>query len=441
MVSSTVFSASLFVLATLAAGAPHLEPRAQAIPIKDPLPSYISENLGIHASYKAQGEYQAAPSGCTISQVNILQRHGSRFPDEDSTDKITKSLKNFKDAMSLSDDLAFVKDYKYNLGVDDLVPQGEIELQNAGREAYNRYSALYPAFTRTDEEQRVQDSATNWLKGYYLTRRVREPPAPVVMPASKGSQTTLDILCDGKPDLSEYQDTWRLMFMSDAIRRFNYAAPGALLEQKDLVRFMQLCGYDAQYSGTVNKFCNLFTEQEWKDFAYYYDVKSYYDDAYGNPLGAATGVGYVAELLARLTGDISWVENDATSVPKDLDLDSTTFPLDSKMYVDFTHNGNIAAALTTIGLKKGPALPANERPEGQEWFSSKIIPFGARLVTEKLTCSGGDYVRFFLNDELLNPSFCSGADASTGLCSLDNFVASQTYVKANGKGEYAQCSE
>ena len=63
---------------------------------------------------------------------------------------------------------------------------------------------------------------------------------------------------------------------------------------------------------------------------------------YGDPLGPVQGVGYVNELLARLTG---------TPVADHTTHNATLpFPLDRALYADFTHE-MLAACATTSFLK------------------------------------------------------------------------------------------
>ena len=66
-----------------------------------------------------------------------------------------------------------------------------------------------------------------------------------------------------------------------------------------------------------------------------------------------------------------------------------------------------------------------------------MTPFAGRMVTEKLTCTGGDFVRIYVDDALQSLEFC-GADSS-GMCSLEAFVTSQKYVRNNGEGDFQKC--
>ena len=60
-----------------------------------------------------------------------------------------------------------------------------------------------------------------------------------------------------------------------------------------------------------------------------------YDSAFGAPLSRAQGIGYVQELVARLTH--TRIERHNSSTNSTLDDNSITFPLDHNLYVDATH--------------------------------------------------------------------------------------------------------
>jgi hypothetical protein len=50
-----------------------------------------------------------------------------------------------------------------------------------------------------------------------------------------------------------------------------------------------------------SSFCNLFTKKEWKGFQYRWDLFWWYYGSYGSSTAKAQGIGYVQELLSRLT--------------------------------------------------------------------------------------------------------------------------------------------
>ncbi|GAA5874128.1 hypothetical protein JCM8547_008381 [Rhodosporidiobolus lusitaniae] len=434
MVASSL--ALLVALASLSSAAPVLEERAANV-----LPDFIANNLGPYSPYHANGVYQAVPSGCSLTQVNILQRHGQRFPTANAGKKIKASVAKLQKATSFSSDLSFVTDYVYELGADDLTPSGASELYREGQEAYKRYSKLFPPFVRTDSSQRVVDSAGNWTEAVYARKGKRTWPLPAVIDNTAGSNDTLDDNnCDSAPDLSSYETTWLATYAAVATARLNSAAPGANLTTADTLNFQQLCGFDSEYHGVLSQWCGLFTKEEWEGMEYYYDLDKYYGTGYGQPLGRVQGVGYVNELLSRLTANRRYVGADQTQVNHTLDSSPSTFPLSGySWFTDFSHDNEITAILAALGLKEDATpLAASGPQEGQTWVTSEIVPFGGKLVTERVQCGVEKYVRFFINEQLQIPTFCAGFSSTTGLCTVENFVESQSYARNNGEGDWAK---
>ena len=64
-----------------------------------------------------------------------------------------------------------------------------------------------------------------------------------------------------------------------------------------------------------------------------------YTFGFGSPVSRALGIGYVQELVARLTHTPIKTHNSSTNV--DLHNNTITFPLDQSLYVDATHDAVI----------------------------------------------------------------------------------------------------
>lgn len=60
-----------------------------------------------------------------------------------------------------------------------------------------------------------------------------------------------------------------------------------------------------------------------------------YNSAFGSPVARVQGLGYLQELVARLTHTPILVHNSSTNAT--LDDNPITFPLDNSLYVDATH--------------------------------------------------------------------------------------------------------
>ena len=167
--------------------------------------------------------------------------------------------------------------------------------------------------------------------------------------------------------------------------------------------------------------------------------------SYGGNLGRVQGVGYVNELLARLTGQ---PVQDHTQTNRTLDASPETFPLDRILYADFSHDNEMVSIYSALGLFKQHLLPDQKLdptgPSSQRtWITSNLVPFSARMMVEKLECGvpqlprpKGVFVRILVNDAVQPLEFCGGIG---GLCELHAFVASQGYARHDGDGDFEKC--
>ena len=156
------------------------------------------------------------------------------------------------------------------------------------------------------------------------------------------------------------------------------------------------------------------------------------------------GVGYINELLARLT---ETPVRDNTQTNRTLDSSPVTFPLDRSIYADFSHDNEMIAIYTAMGLFKQPGLLDPRDPDRKRtWIISQMVPFSGRMVVERLSCTAdfrfqhsrsGIFVRVLVNDALQPLEFCGAG--SDGLCALDSFVESQSYARNDGEGDFEKC--
>lgn len=62
----------------------------------------VASHLGLYSPWQPspRAEEYSVPNGCTVDQVNILQRHGSRYPTLDAAARIAAALDNLQQATS-----------------------------------------------------------------------------------------------------------------------------------------------------------------------------------------------------------------------------------------------------------------------------------------------------------------------------------------------------
>ncbi|KAI0693629.1 acid phosphatase [Cerioporus squamosus] len=428
------------------------------------VPKSLQTKWAQYSPWHPLDDYSAPPAGCEINQVNILQRHGARYPNADDGEQYSRAVEHITSAEKFADKrLKFLEDYEYELGADDLVPFGAAQSFEAGEIAFKRYANLVNSteipFVRAAGAPRVISTATNWTVGFAAASSQRYQPYLNVI-ISEEYNNTLNQDCPNAEDGSREIGIWLSIFGPPIAARLNKAAPGARLNATHVFHLLAMCPFESVAKGTMSPFCSMFSEDDFRAFEYYGDLEKYYKTGYGNPLGAIQGVGYVNELLARLTNEP--VQDHTTH------NSSLEFPLGHKIYADFTHENLMVAVYAALGLfnVSEPLDPRNmpsddafslsgdeasrwnaplahlkEKRGERTWVASRMVPFSSRMATERMTCvrdgREGEYVRILVNDEVQPLEFCGGGEEK--MCTLDDFVRSQGYARRSGDGDFAKC--
>ncbi|KAF5333502.1 hypothetical protein D9611_002520 [Ephemerocybe angulata] len=314
--------------------------------------SEIQNLWGAYTPYFPVQLYKPPPHTCKINQtdsncassapvqVNIIQRHGARFPTSGSTERILAALKKLQSAPVFTDiRLSFVKDYRYPLGVAELVPFGAYQSAESGAIVYDRYRKLVSKgnipFVRASGSTRVIDSATNWTSGFAeASNNIFEPRLAVVLNESL-NDTLEDAMCPRAGDSATQTALWTDAFSDSIAERLNVWAPGANITTSDVPSLLSLCAFESVALEKISSWCSLFTTKEFLQYEYYSDLEKFYGRGYGQELGPVQGVGYINELLARLTG---MPVRDNTQTNHTLTASPITFPLDRTIYADFSHD-------------------------------------------------------------------------------------------------------
>jgi len=382
-----------------------------------------------------------------------LSRHGARDPTK-GQDKLLRATiaKIQANTTQYSKRVAFIKNFTYNLGVDQLVPFGQQELKNSGIKFYQRYESLAKRntiFVRSSGEARVVESAQNFTQGF-CSHNVSNPscttdgfsPLPIlVISEDDGTNNTLNHgLCTAFESKkknggigAQATSNFTNVFAPPITARLNTQLVGANLTNDDTVNLMNICTFATVAEETANPlspFCNLFTTSEWKSFNYLASITKFYNFGPGNPLGPTQGVGFTNELIARLT-DSAVV--DHTSTNQTLDSSSATFPLGLKLYADFSHDNDMISIMSAMGLFNNTAfLSTTQEDDSSSFLASELVPFSSRVYVEKLACDGEseEMVRVLVNDRVMPMTNC-GSNAK-GMCTLSNFVAGLGFARAGG---------
>ncbi|KAI0076913.1 phytase [Panus rudis PR-1116 ss-1] len=411
------------------------------------VPVELQHTWAQYSPYFPVEKYVSPPRNCEITQifrkVNIIQRHGARFPTTGATTRIKAAMAKLESVKHLTDPrLDFLRSFKYDLGADDLVPFGAAQSFDAGQEAFKRYVHLVGddnlPFVRASSSERVVFSANNWTQGFAAASERRFAPVVSVVLDEAANDTLDDAMCPNASGSDAQTNAWLAVYAPPITDRLNKGAPGANLTDVDTYNLISLCPFETVFNEKKSPFCDLFESEPgaFSGFAYSGDLDKYYNTGYGQELGRIQGVGYVNELIARLTES---PVRDNTQTNRTLDASPITFPLNRTIYADFSHDNQMIAIFAAIGLlKPARALDPTHPDPNRTWRAANLVPFSARMVVERLSCDEKEEkVRIFVNDALQPLEFCgAGKD---GLCDLDAFVESQAYARNDGAGDFAKC--
>lgn len=207
---------------------------------------------------------------------------------------------------------------------------------------------------------------------------------------------------------------------------------------------MDLCPFNtvASPTGALSPFCALFSQAEWGQYNHYQSLGKYYGYGAGNPFGPTLGVGYVNELVARLTAS---PVDDHTSTNRTLDSDSATFPFGPgyRLFADFSHDNTLASIYAALGLDSSFPPLSNTTLNGSRqtdgYSAATFVPFGARMYIEKLQCRGANEegVRIIVNGRVVPVEACKSHSIRDGQCPLSVFLKTVAWAKDGGR--WADC--
>ncbi|CUA76359.1 hypothetical protein RSOLAG22IIIB_12240 [Rhizoctonia solani] len=393
------------------------------------MPSYqldpqIAHNLGPYGPrYVVPSEISSkVPEGCNVTMINILQRHGARYPTKDSGAEIDATLLKLKRVSNIAEpSLQFISTFNYTYTADQLNDFGRKQSYVSGQIIAKKYASLGTAkFVRAAQKDRIVESARWWAQGFqggvYDIPIANLPEPDVSIIISDLSNNTLNVqtcvaaeALDPAPgDIKSGE--WLGKFAPPITKRLNALLPGAGLNDNDTINLMSLCGFDTSArNGNASAWCGAFDRSVWKSNEYYYDLEKYYSKSYGSEYARSQGAGWVNELVSRLTGTLV---PDHTTTNSTLNLNPATFPLGPsapRIFADFSSDNNIAMILSGLGILRDAQdlPPTGPIPSPQQFVAAKLVPFAGSTVVEKLSCPalpGKDYVRIIINDAtVMNP--------------------------------------
>lgn len=394
-------------------------------------PYFVSDGFGV--------EEEALPATCKVKQVQILSRHGARYPTAFS------SLLRFADKMQKLDYkasgvLSFLNNWSYELGAAILVPVGKQQLYDSGVLASMQYGGLYDhentkdkLVFRTTTQKRMTESALSFLEGFFGGEEWKEHANLELIIEAGNFNNTLSpyMTCTNANEQmrgSKNRKHWESIYLRNKTEQFSQLMTGMDWTIEDTAAAQLLCPYETVANG-YSQFCELFSFQEWKDFDYAESLWFEQNCAFGAPTGRAQGIGWVNEMIRRIEKkpfDYSTISSENST----FDADKEYFPLNQNIYVDFTHDSVIASVVAALDFKQfSKSMPRDGPEAGETYYStSKLTPFAARLAVEIIECEDeqDDFIHFTLNQRTVpldTRKYGSGYRKNDGWAKLGSWLS------------------
>ncbi|KAI1570076.1 His-Phos-2 domain containing protein [Pyrenophora tritici-repentis] len=391
------------------------------------------------------------PAGTNVTWLNMVHRHGSRYPEvsgEAAERTLGKKLTDAAGKFTGHGPLSFLNDWKFLLGAEILVPNGKQELFTSGTLHYYQYGHLYPnngskIVVRSTTQRRMTESAEYFLAGFFglgwpqnatLELAIEAPGFNNTLAGYKQCNHSSWHMARGA--LME----WVGVYLHDAHQRFRSNLTGDLdWTINDTYNAQALCSYETVSLG-FSHWCGLFTYEEWEGYEYALDIAFQAGTGFASPVGRAIGIGYVEEVLARMQHHV--ITSPSAQINITLDNNTVTFPVDQNLNLDFSHDAGILSILVAFGLTQfADMLPTTHIKQDREFILSHLQPFAGRLDIEVIKApapvnprrgdktvylEGGptSYVHFILNQRTipLGRSHEACGKRDDGWCEMSAFL-------------------
>ncbi|KIR81804.1 acid phosphatase [Cryptococcus gattii EJB2] len=388
------------------------------------------------------------PDGCSVTQVHLLYRHGARYPTSGAGPSTFAAKLAIATAQgggfNATGDLSFLNTWTYKLGAELLTPFGRLQNFELGVAFRQQYGELLNNFTeqgalpvfRTESQDRMVKTAENFAAGFFGVPEYLDQVSIELMVETSGVNNTgapyetcpnSNVASRGSLG-STAASAFAKQAFNGTVSRLQSNVNGVQFDATDIIDMLQLCSYETDALG-YSAFCGLFTEEDFKNYEYYYDISFYYNNGAGSPVAAAQGKGFLQEFVSRFTQ--TPITSSNSSVNTTLDNNSTYFPLNQSIYADATHEVVLLDTLTAFNLTalfSTGALPVDKRVEGSSFVASQVVPFATHLVVQVLECANQTptkQIRFIVNDAVvpIDKSYEGCGSNKDGMCAFDTVVA------------------
>lgn len=343
---------------------------------------------------RATGDYEA-PAGCRLVSLDMVLRHGSRFPTGKHV-KLIASLERFLNAYKEDLKLEWLKTWRAPFAMEDeglLCGRGVAELRALGlnasrdfRAAVLPYNANEVAFTCTFKSRTAQSASA------FGNAMVGDGGATPVAVLSQSRED--DIVLRFFENCPRYakavRDNPQAMAEAEAWLSANIASVAKrvaartglreplLVKNPAVVSTMwSACQSEYVVNNDVVHWCSVFDAEDARILEFYDDLAAYHVKAYGNPLNYQIAAPLIADIIANL-------RRNAAATPDDVPV---------RANLRFAHAETTLPLGALLGLHRAPGeyLAANmslDAIDARTWRFSAASPLAANFAFAQYACDG-----------------------------------------------------
>ncbi|KAI0024417.1 histidine acid phosphatase [Xylariomycetidae sp. FL0641] len=437
MSRSAVFSLSMAAAGAFAA-APRLLAPLQDIEsphsksATDPL-QWVGANGPWFAGPNVHNISSEVPENCHVDQAAYISRHGSRYPDQGAYDGWVSMYDRFQAGnFSATGSLSFLPNWqpvltnpKLQIAMEN--PTGAKEAHDMGYTLRTRYPELYQDgdefMVWANNYTRVLQTASMFVRGFLGYAAAQDGSVISVtsdgFPASVGDSLAPSDLCPNFEDTEggDNKTTWDETWIPPVQERLQAMIDGNLtLTSDDVNQMPYLCGFESHITGRLSPWCDVFTNEELRQYEYSNDLRYYYGIGPGTDLPQKMMTPYLNALVGLLREGPSITGKKA---------DGSSFQL-PKLLVSFLNDGQLTEIITASGVFDDQTpLSTTEVDDDRLFIASHLVPMRGTIAFERLNCSSDStddaYVRIRLNDAVYPLPSCQDGPGSS--CLLEDYVS------------------
>ncbi|KAJ5809851.1 phosphoglycerate mutase-like protein [Penicillium pulvis] len=423
--------------------------------VQNPL-IYSGGNTPYFAGPNVNGVDNSVPDKCTVQQAAYIVRHGSRFPDTGSYESWVGIQERIQaavngDGFKARGALSFIPEWTTALTNPTLQIASESmtgwkEATDLGYQLRARYPDFYedgnPFYVWANQykypinESRVVQTARAFVNGYLY--EFADTYGSVVSVNSTGSVSAIGnslgpsdscplfaSTSSGGSNVTDFDATWT----PKALKRLNSLISGNLtFTETDILFFPYLCGYESQIKGNLSPWCNVFTADELRNYAYSQDLSYYYDVGPG-----ADGPAPIL-FLPFLNSLMTLLAEGPGQTGTGIDGESFTVP---NLIMAFLNDNQIAEMTAAMGMfDNEAALPDTHIPANHLYNVAHFITMRGTVAFEALNCeitsghktSNETYLRVLFNDAVYPLPNCKNGPGKS--CLLSEYA---TFIEKKNK--------